>query len=432
MEPQRVNMKYIKQNTLSSSEASLVIPVHQDQFRVLVDPLEPKAKSRAIACIAVADLFKSGIADWLEANVRDQKMTTSIARNIVKTLDERPENMHPLNRGLTVLANSFRYDPSNKHLVIQLRDPKRHGIIDGGHTFRAIEMVVNDRTNAGQEPPKAFVNVEVLAGYDDIASDIISSRNSVCAVRNSAIYALDGVFEDLKKSLSKSGLDKLIAFKQNEDKPISVEEVIAVCYLFHPSFAEGNAHPTKAYTSRASCVEHYADEWNSKDGKNSSGWANGFGKLVLLAPELLRIAEEIELEVDDTYRASGGLKGFSNDEFENSKEGKEKGRKLKELSGPRTMSITGKEIRSGWPTGYLYPLVASLRPLVDYSGPTATWKIEKPLEVFDSVKLQMVKTLLAFAEEFGRKPNAVGKNTLCWKSLYDTMENACLRALAKK
>ena len=91
--------------------------------------------------------------------------------------------------------------------------------------------------------------MEVLAGYDDIASDIISARNSVCAVRSSAIYALDGVFQDLRQSLVKAQMEQLVAFKQNDlDKPMTVEEVIAISYLFHPAFAEGNTHPTKAYS----------------------------------------------------------------------------------------------------------------------------------------------------------------------------------------
>jgi hypothetical protein len=68
---------------------------------------------------------------------------------------------------------------------------------------------------------------------------------------------------------------------------------------------------------------------------------------------------------------------------------------------------------------------------VDYSGDVAKWKVAEPLVVFDSVKVQLVKKLLAFADEFGRKPNAVGKNQLSWSSLYDTVENACLRELAK-
>jgi len=72
-----------------------------------------------------------------------------------------------------------------------------------------------------------------------------------------------------------------------------------------------------------------------------------------------------------------------------------------------------------------------MRPLLDYSGDVAKWKVADPLAIFDSVKVQIVKKLLAFADEFGRKPNAVGKNQLCWSSLYDTVENACLRELAK-
>src|ERR1043166_6455316 len=119
-----------EQTSLVSSETSIQLPVPPDQVRVLVDPIEPKLKSRAFLCVPVNVVLSSGLGDWLEANVRDQKMASTIAKDIMRTLDERPDNMHPLNRGLTVLSNGFRYDSHSKIFSILLRDPKKHGIID--------------------------------------------------------------------------------------------------------------------------------------------------------------------------------------------------------------------------------------------------------------------------------------------------------------
>jgi hypothetical protein len=426
-----------EQTSVVSSDTSVQLPINSDQVRVLVDPIEPKSKSRAILCVPVSTIFGSGLKDWLEANVRDQKMGSVIAKGIMHTLDERPDNMHPLNRGITVLSNGFRYDSQSKMFTILLRDPKRHGIIDGGHTFRAIEQVLQKRQDAGVDAPNAYVNVEVLAGYDEIASDIISARNSVAAVRDSAIYALEGVFEDLRHHLRKAKIEELIAFRQNEqNKKLTVEEVLAVCTLFHPSFAEGATHPMKAYTSRAGCVEIYADEWQKAHAKNpdSTSWRNGFGKIIHLAPDFLRLCEEIEIESDEARRRIGGLQALkTGDEKEKengTRDGKSRGRTMKELSGPRDMPVTGKSVKSGWPTGYLYPIVAAMRPLLDYSGEFAKWRVADPMQVFYGISNELVKTLLAYAEEYGRKPNAVGKSQLCWKSLYDTVEVGLLRAQA--
>lgn len=418
------------QESVVSSDTAVHLPVSPEQVRVLVDPIEPKAKSRAMACVHVKTVLDSGLGDWLEANVRHQKMGSGIAKEIVHTLDERPENFHPLNRGLTILSNGFRYDSQSKVLSILLRDPKKHGIIDGGHTYRAIELVIRRREGAGGEPPNAFVNLEVLSGYDEISPDIIGARNSVCAVRPSAIYSLEGVFNDLRHHLQKAGLESLVAFKQNEDKPISVEEVIATCTLFHPLYADGTSHPIRAYTSRANCAEMYEDEWRKLKDGDSVPWKAGFGKILHLAPDFLRLVEEIEVELDETYRSSGGRQGLTSGTEEPGKEGKSRGRKLKELSGPRDLPVTSKRVKAGWPTGYLYPLVGAMRPVIDYSGELAKWKISSPLEIFRSGSVELVKTLLAFAEEFGRKPNAVGKNQLCWKSLFDTVDRSLLRVQA--
>lgn len=420
------------QSSVVSSDTSVQLPAHPDQVRVLVDPIEPKSKSRAILCLPVSTIFESGLKDWLEANVREQKMGSAIAKDIMRTLDERPDNMHPLNRGLTVLSNGFRYDSQTKMFTVLLRDPKRHGIVDGGHTYRAIEQVLLKRQQAGVDAPNAYVNVEVLAGYDEIASDIIAARNSVAAVRDSAIYALEGVFNDLRDHLRKAKIEDVIAFRQNEqNKKLTVEEVLAVCTLFHPAFSDGTNHPMKAYTSRASCVELYADEWQRAHGKNpdATAWKKGFGKIIHLAPDLLRLCEEIEIESDESRRRIGGLQALKADEKENgNRDGKSRGRAMKELSGPRELPITGKSVKSGWPTGYLYPIVAAMRPLLDYSGDVAKWKVANPLDVFIGVSNELVKTLLAYAEEYGRKPNAVGKSSLCWKSLYDTIKSEALNA----
>jgi hypothetical protein len=62
----------------------------------------------------------------------------------------------------------------------------------------------------------------------------------------------------------------------------------------------------------------------------------------------------------------------------------------------------------------------------------AKWKVADPMQVFSGISNDLVKTLLACAEEYGRKPNAVGKSLLCWKSLYDTVEVGLLRAQAAK
>lgn len=414
-----------------TTDVILQLPVNPDFVRVLPDPIEPKAKSRAIACINVKTVLESGLGDWLEANVRFQNMKTSIAKAIVRTLDEQPENMHPLNRGITVLASGFRYDSQSKTLHIHLRDPKRHGIIDGGHSFRSIEQVVQKREAAGKDAPNAYVMLEILSGYEDISSDIISARNSVCQVRDSAIYNLDMYFDEIRVHLKKAGIEQMVAFKQNEEgKQLSIEEVIAACTIFHPRFNDGTSHPIKAYTSRGGCIEGYAEEWRQfKESGNPDPWRRGYGKIVHLVADFLKLAELIELEADETYRKHGGLKGFR-DEAADQDGPQNRGRKLQEMSGPRDLPITEKTVRSGWPAGYLYPLVASMRPLLDCSGEVARWRVKDPMQVFTSVSKELVQTLMDFAEKYGRKPNAIGKEGLCWKSLLDTVEKRLYKELS--
>jgi hypothetical protein len=414
-------------DVLASSETTLGLPVAPDFVRVIVDPLEPKNKSRAFVCLPVKTVLESGLGDWLEANVRDQKMGSQIAKGIMRTLELSPENMHPLNRGLTVLAQSFRYDSNTKTLQVTLRDQKRHGVIDGGHTFRAIETVIRNCEVNESEPPNAYVNVEVMSGYDEIAPDIIASRNSVCAVRDSAIYSLEGVFVDLRNSLRRAKIEQLVAFKQNEDKPINVEEVIAIATLFHPRHADGNSHPTRSYSSKADCAENYADEWRHFKNSEPEAWKAGFGKLIDLIPSILEVSERVELELDEAHRRIGGITAVTTGDSDAPREGKSRGRKLKELSGPRKLPIADVTVPAGWPAGYLYPVIAALRPLVDYTGEKAKWKVPDPMTVFKEASNELVKTLLEFAQQFGRKPTAVGKNSVLWKTLYNIVDIAHLR-----
>ena len=73
-----------------------------------------------------------------------------------------------------------------------------------------------------------------------------------------------------------------------------------------------------------------------------------------------------------------------------------------------------------------------MRYLVEKKDEVYSWKLksfEEVIKVFDSVAASLLKATASKSEEFGYKPNAVGKNESHWDHLYDKVKTAYLEHL---
>ena len=105
-----------------------------------------------------------------------------------------------MNKGITILASEVRLVDKEKNLYDVVVDNDR-GIVDGAHTAKILEEgQVEDVI-----PPEQHVEVYIRTGLpDSFVSEIAKGLNTGIQVKAQSIYAIDGVFESLKKEIKVS------------------------------------------------------------------------------------------------------------------------------------------------------------------------------------------------------------------------------------
>lgn len=384
------------------------IPVGPNQIRVLSDPFKKHDSLHALVEIhELPDCLPLGI------NPRNQNTKSRVARDIERTLLENPQKFHLFNRGLTLTVSEYRYDNKNQLLHLKL-DDKRQGTVDGGHTYA---MILKNRDTVSD----AYVKVEVLNNVrkDGLLIDLVQARNTSCQVKDQSLANLEGKFDWIKAALADHAFVTRIAWRENEDgeeKPLDVREVIAFLTAFHPDYQDSERPPVMAYTSKGRCLEKFQDETE----ENQKGYKN----LRAILPDILRLYDYIHLKFPDMYEEIGGLSGLGEGERRSSvKLGKVV--EVKNIKEGFPLYYLGGEAHYHFSDGWLIPVLASLRALVIYKG-VYKWRTN-PFAFFDRYGRKLVETTLMASREFGRNPNAVGKNASHWSALHEKNINAVLR-----
>src|SRR5258708_3114433 len=181
------------------------------------------------------------------ANVRPPSEKKHPVREMEETVDSAPETFHLKNRGITYLCERFENDNASKEVTIQIPDVpdaefdqdgvERFGVADGGHTLHVIQKtsatIEELRKREGRVEP--FVRVHLLSGrIHEMAAEIVEALNTSTQVKQVTLDEYQGEFEELKQALQRTGFDiNVVAFRENEDKEWTVEEILQrlACFL---------------------------------------------------------------------------------------------------------------------------------------------------------------------------------------------------------
>ena len=121
---------------MASTEKQVQFKV--ESLRRIPDPVTPDARARYSGVVNVENLP----ADLpMDTNPRDQKTTTNVARAIKSGLrgETAGQLFHLLNRGLLISADRVDFNNKTNVLTVYLPDGERHGLVDGGHTYKIIQ-----------------------------------------------------------------------------------------------------------------------------------------------------------------------------------------------------------------------------------------------------------------------------------------------------
>jgi hypothetical protein len=181
------------------------------------------------------------------ANVRPPKDNHPF-KEMIKSVEESPELFHLKNRGITYICEKFLYDNQSRKLTVTIPNvPKsrldeetspRFGIADGGHTFKVVEDVAGDIESYkyDEEWTEPFVRVHFMASESDMLGidDVVEALNTSIQVKRFTLEEYRGKFDELKDALTATRFDiSNVAFRENEDKPWQVTEIIQrlACFL---------------------------------------------------------------------------------------------------------------------------------------------------------------------------------------------------------
>ena len=333
----------------------------------------------------------------LDANVREPDVNKSKPyKDMVKTLSEQPEYFFENNLGISVIADNVIQKTANK---FELSFPSGTGILNGGHTQRAI-LDCQDNPNIY----KAIIRITVRVKHysPQRIAQIASAQNSSTSVKEYSLAEKKGLFADLKAKMDPN-FEKHIVWWEGKSVPANKgmhpDDLIAIINVFNielysSNYSHSSSQPITSASSKSSAFKKWESEDNARSYKN----------IYPLVNDILKLYELIKLRFADGSGMSklsiiGDTKGH----------GKE-------------LIFSTETCLYDIPKQMLFPLLAAYRANVyfDQANKKIGW-FQNNEELFDKYNKELcgkMKTAFGAAKN---DPNRIGKDPTIWEVLYLTL-----------
>lgn len=238
-------------------------------------PDSNNSKRKEYTVIASALSIHEAVDISTDANPRHQKMTTSVTKGIKESLLSNDGLFRYKNQGITINCESVHLenDPAKPIVITLSEDPEdQNGIINGGHSYRAIKEVCKDIEDSGKSVEEVLSNQSVLirlfSGIQERESivSIAEGQNSSVSVTKEAFIHMNKGFDEFINKLPAVWKDE-IQFKQNEVKddgrtPFAMDsrDLLGIIWATNSTkFPSGSVDKllTRPYSSKSSLVTHF-------------------------------------------------------------------------------------------------------------------------------------------------------------------------------
>jgi hypothetical protein len=373
-----------------SKSASLCIPFKEG--RRTSDPTNPNRYSFVgLTPIAEALKFQLGYIPWV--NPRHPNPKAKMARVIKASVFENRGKFHLLNRGTTLIAEDGKLE--QELLNVEFGAAKKRGLIDGGTTIGAlVDGLADGFTQNPEKEEQQLFRVQVFCGRwtDEEVVDLAEALNTSVQVDSFSIANLAGEFDWIKAALQKSRAGFKVSYFTNDEGDVGIDDIVQWLALFMMD------EPHTAYTSKEKCLEHF--EANLGDYKKCEG----------VLPDIVKLSEYVPFQSKLLYNASGNHKFGRLGIIADSTKG-----------STYKLPVLGETIDYAPHKAWVFPLLASLKPLLDKSGTVFKWR-KDPFKVFDKLSSELVTKV---NRSYGSLQtfNAVGKNPDLYELLMEKVEN---------
>ncbi len=351
----------------------------------------------------------------MDVNPREPKMSTNVARSLLAAVAEPETDFYINNRGIVIAAKSLTFNSTDSEVAIDIGDQNDendkylYGILDGGHTYTAI-MKKRDEI---PEYIRKFVRIEVITNVQNITR-LSDARNTSVQVSDMALFNLDDNFEDVKIAIANQPYAELIAYKDNENKPIHISELLRLMYAFDiDKYPDDSAAPVQSYSGKAQVFKRYKQAFESPFYKS----------LTKQIPTLVELYDIIEYELPEKYKEYKKAQGVANPRF-----GSVRG--IESLDKAIKTEFLGTQTKYSVSSGYIYPIFGAFRSLLKFNETTGDvyWEFD-PVEIWNEVGTTIVQNTF----ESYTNPQLAGKDKQLWLANYRIVETQSLRKqLGKK
>lgn len=388
----------------------MAIKFKVEALRTLTSPYkrgkEDESSSETIYYLLV-DMKELPTGISLDVNPRKPKMTTNVAKSLLNAVVEPTTDFYINNRGIVISAKSLSFNSTNSEVTIDIGDQEdetdRHlyGILDGGHTYTAIMM----KRDAIPADAHKFVRVEVITNVQTVTR-LSDARNTSLQVSDMALFNLDDKFENVKEAILGQPYADQIAYKDNEDKPIHISELLRLVYAFDiEKYPDDNAAPVQSYSGKTQVFKRYRDAFETPL----------YQALVKQLPLLVELYDTIERELPEKYKDYKKGMGVSTPRF-----GSVRG--IETLESETTTEFLSTPTKYSVSSGYIYPIFGAFRSLLRFEQDTLSWIFE-PLELWNEVGVSIVQNTF----ETSTNPQLAGKDKQLWLANYRIVETQSLR-----
>ena len=388
----------------------MAIKFKVEALRTLTSPYkrgkEDESSSETIYYLLV-DMKELPTGISLDVNPRKPKMTTNVAKSLLNAVVEPTTDFYINNRGIVISAKSLSFNSNNSEVTIEIGDQEdetdRHlyGILDGGHTYTAIMM----KRDAIPADIRKFVRVEVITNVQTVTR-LSDARNTSLQVSDMALFNLDDKFENVKEAILGQPYADQIAYKDNEDKPIHISELLRLVYAFDiEKYPDDNAAPVQSYSGKTQVFKRYRDAFETPL----------YQSLVKQLPLLVELYDTIERELPEKYKDYKKGMGVSTPRF-----GSVRG--IETLESETTTEFLSTPTKYSVSSGYIYPIFGAFRSLLRFEQDTLSWIFE-PLELWNEVGVSIVQNTF----ETSTNPQLAGKDKQLWLANYRIVETQSLR-----
>ncbi|MBD2743889.1 AIPR family protein [Coleofasciculus sp. FACHB-1120] len=390
-----------------------------DEYRVLPIPyygLGNGHPPKMATCYVRVDDLPEDLKDWMAVNPRipnfdkggDLKGT--VAKGIVTTLTEDPEKFVLMNQGIHLIAEKvdFIKESGGKGLVtVKLTHPEQHGLVNGGHTFRAIRQVAEDAERP--DPWNAYVRLHIMEMEGTnaaIIAQIAEGLNRSLQVDNPSLENLRGTFNEIKQHLAGKPGAEQISYRQGDEGEVDIQQVLTYMSLLNiNNFPDRKTHPNTLFGQPKLVLDTFV-----KDIESSN---SGFKHILPRLHEILVLTDWIQ-------KAAAGQPQIARLKVSNAKK---QNRVRSERHKHRPAYFAGGTIGGNVPLGLLYPMVAAFRANIsrsEWNEGRLEWLVS-PKELLEATIKEMAQIVRQEYDDNKSKPAEVGRKEAAYRGCYSVI-----------